>query len=329
MGAVARMESTTRSMVASTPCHGCCVAWTNTFQATGVRLLDTIDLHFYPDGIPSSDSTESDQRAILEGVRSFWDWTYRDPGGIGECGERCMGPAIALLPRMIGEVREFAPNMQPKFTVSEYAFGFDDNVYTAALAVAEVLSLLGYWDAYMGARWVSPGNGTKAEQAFALYLNYDGRGSKVLGDSVNTSSSASPNQTAYSIYSPPSSRLFVLLFNHDLDKAGPLLFLCASWRRATERWPALHHFAGVHHDPHRLAGAGEEQGGGGRRPDRDSTHLQLTGHHTLSSPGRHRRGAAGLRGGRGALATTYRPHTEGEAPEAARGGAEGREAQEG
>ena len=194
------------------------------FQATGMRLLDTIDLHFYPDGIPSSDSTESDQRAILDGVRGFWDWTYKDPGGIGECGERCMGPSIALLPRMIGELREFAPSMQPRFTVSEYAFGFDDNVYTAALAVAEVLSLLGYWDAYMGARWISPANGTKAEQAFALYLNYDGRGSAVLGDSVNTSSSASPNQTAYSIYGLSLSRLHVLLFNHDLDKVGPSSF---------------------------------------------------------------------------------------------------------
>ena len=169
--------------------------------------------------VPRSDETPEDQQAFLDEVRSLYDPTYKDPGNIGQCGARCLGPAVALLPRLRETVR-YAPDLDIRFTVSEYAWGFDDNVYTAALAVAEVMAVMGQWNALMSARWISPGPGTKAEQAFAVFLNYDGRLSKVSGDAANTTSSSAPQQTAYSVYDAASSVLFVLVFNRELDAAG-------------------------------------------------------------------------------------------------------------
>ena len=197
------------------------------YRATGVRLLDTIDFHHYPSypvQVPGRDDTPAEQQAILDSVRTLWDWTYVDPGDLGHCGARCMGPAPAILPRMVGEVREFAPSMGLRFTVSEYAFGFNDSCYTGALATAEALALYGYWDVYMSGRWLSPAEGSHVEQAFKLFLNVDGQGAKVLGDSVNTTSSSSPNQTAYSIHDPRRQLLYVLLFNRDLDARGSSSF---------------------------------------------------------------------------------------------------------
>jgi hypothetical protein len=169
--------------------------------------------------VPRSDETPKDQQAFLDEVRSLYDPTYKDPGNIGQCGARCLGPAVALLPRL-RETVKYAPDLDIRYTVSEYAWGFDDNVYTGALAVAEVMAVMGQWNALMSARWLSPGPGTKAEQAFAVYLNYDGRLSKVSGDAASTVSSTAPLQTAYSIYNADSSVLFVLVFNRELDAAG-------------------------------------------------------------------------------------------------------------
>ena len=177
------------------------------------------DVHYYPESIPSSDGTPAQQQAYLDEVRSLWDPTYKDPGSIGRCGERCLGPAVALLPRL-REMVAYAPNVSIAYSVSEYAWGFNDGVYTAALAVAEVMAVMGQWNALMSARWVSPAEGSKAEQAYKVFLNYDGQLSKVAGDSVNTSSSASPQLTAYTVYNATQSRLFLLAFNRELDAAG-------------------------------------------------------------------------------------------------------------
>lgn len=191
------------------------------FVATGVKLLDSVDMHYYPSSVPSSDDTPEQQRAILDQVRSLYDWQYTDPGFIGECGAACMGPAIALLPRFTGELKQFAPHMNLSLTVSEYAFGFNDSVYTAALATTEALALFGQWNVLMSARWISPAEGSKVEQAFNVFLNYDGKGARIEGDAIHVETNDGaffPNQTSYTVYDNNSQTLYSLLFNRDLDQ---------------------------------------------------------------------------------------------------------------
>ena len=189
------------------------------YLATGIQLLDSLDVHYYPESIPSSDATPAEQQAYFDEVRSLWDPTYHDPGSIGRCGVHCLGPAITLLPRL-RETVAYAPDLNISFSVSEFAWGFDDSVYTAALCVAEVTAVMGQWNALMSARWLAPAEGSKAEQAYKVFLNYDGQLSKVAGDSVKTASSTSPQQTAYTVYNSTAERVFVLLFNRDLDSVG-------------------------------------------------------------------------------------------------------------
>ena len=189
------------------------------YLATGVKLLDSLDVHYYPESIPNSDDTPAQQQQYLDEVRSLWDPSYNDPGSIGRCGVHCLGPAVTLLPRL-RETVSYAPDLNISYSVSEYAWGFNDDVYTAALCVAEVMAVMGQWNALLSARWVSPGPGTKAEQAYKVYLNYDGMLGKVAGDSVKTVSSTSPQQTAYTVYNATAERLFILFFNRDLDAKG-------------------------------------------------------------------------------------------------------------
>jgi len=179
----------------------------------GVQLLDFIDLHYYPN-VPDDDSTQARQQQFTDQVRSFYDATYPDPGwiGVSGCGASCNGPYVTLLPRFQQWIAQYAPNLTLGLAVSEYSFGAD-SMFSPMLANAEVLAVMGSRGVAYSSRWTSPTDGSLAENAFKLYLNYDGSGSKVMGASVPTSSSTAPQLTAYSVHNSTTQTLFVLLFN--------------------------------------------------------------------------------------------------------------------
>jgi len=63
-------------------------------------------------------------------------------------------------------------------------------------------------------RWGALEADTPLEDAFKLYLNYDGHGSRVEGEVVSTASSNRDAVGAYTLLSP-QGQTFVLLFNKD------------------------------------------------------------------------------------------------------------------
>ena len=117
-----------------------------------------------------------------------------------------------LIPRFQQWIAQYAPNLTLPLAISEYSFG-DDSMFSPALANAELLAVMGVYNIAYSGRWTSPAAGTVAENAFKLYLNYDGSLSKVTGSSVPTSTSAANSLNGYSVYDSSSKTLFVLLFN--------------------------------------------------------------------------------------------------------------------
>jgi hypothetical protein len=67
----------------------------------------------------------------------------------------------------------------------------------------------------LATRWVAPGRNTKTEEAFRMYLNYNGQGAKVEGDSVSATSSNIDLVGSYAIHSSTNNRLYVVLINKD------------------------------------------------------------------------------------------------------------------
>ena len=185
------------------------------YLATGVQLLQYLDIHYYPN-VPSDESTQANQQQFTDQVRSFYDPTYPDPGWIGAagCGASCNGPYVHLIPRFQQWIAQYAPNLTLSLAISEYSFG-TDSMFSPMLANAEVLAVMGAHNVAYSSRWTSPTDGSLAENAFRLYLNYDGSGGQVMGDSVPTSSSTATafSLTAYSVYNSTSRTLFLLLFN--------------------------------------------------------------------------------------------------------------------
>lgn len=174
-------------------------------QQNGVRLVDYLDLHYYPqnDGVALSDDESAGTAATrLRSLKSLYHPTYVD--------ETWIAAPIRLIPRM----REWVANHLPgvKLAITEYSWGNDDGL-SSALAQAEALAIFGREGIDLATRWVAPAAGSRVEDAFKLYLNWNGAGARIDGDSVRATSSDVDAVGVYAIEG--GGRRYLLLFNKD------------------------------------------------------------------------------------------------------------------
>lgn len=136
-------------------------------QATGQRVLDYLDEHYYPQaGAVTTDAVDPATRALrLRSTRALWDPTYVDESWIGE--------PVRLLPRM----REWVAANYPgtKLSLSEYHWGALNHL-NGALAQADVLGIFGRERLDMATLWAMPTATDPGAFAFRMYRNVDGRG---------------------------------------------------------------------------------------------------------------------------------------------------------
>ena len=167
----------------------------------GVRLVDYLDVHFYPQADGVYQGGESAAEVRLRSLKSLYDPSYTDESWIGQ--------PVNLIPRMKGWIDQYAPGLG--LAITEYSWGPDDQP-SAALAQAESLAIFGREGVDLATRWVAPEEGSLTEDAFRLFLDYDGAGAKVDGDSVFASSGDVDRLGAYAVHGA-DGRLFLLLFN--------------------------------------------------------------------------------------------------------------------
>src|SRR4030095_10550533 len=89
----------------------------------------------------------------------------------------------------------------------------NDTGASSTLAQAEVLAVFGREGVDLATRWVAPEDGSKIEDAFLLYLNYDGAGAKVVGNSIPATTTNVDQVRATAVRS--GATLHVLLVNKD------------------------------------------------------------------------------------------------------------------
>ncbi len=139
-------------------------------RKTGVRVLDVLDLHYYPQGKGigvgldgATDAATSARR--IRSTRSLWDPSWVDESWIGE--------PIALIPRMRTWVAENDPGL--KLSIGEYSFGAERHP-SGGIALAEALGRFGQNGLSSAFYWTYPPEGSPAFQAFRAFRNYDGHG---------------------------------------------------------------------------------------------------------------------------------------------------------
>jgi len=150
-------------------------------RETKVRVLDVLDLHYYPQQSGVYSDKDDLQTAVLRlrATRSLWDPSYVDESWIHE--------PVSLLPRM----REWIDKAYPGrgISIGEWNFGGEKHV-SGALATAEALGRFGQYGVTSAFYWTAPPAGSQSGQGFLAYRNFDGHGGRFLDWSLPTSSPA-------------------------------------------------------------------------------------------------------------------------------------------
>jgi hypothetical protein len=209
--------------------------------ANGVRLVDYLDIHYYPQasGVALTDD-ESVAALRLRTLKSLYDPSYIDESWIGTC---CGPTAVNLIPRMKGWIAARYPGT--KLAISEYNWGGDTGI-SSALAQAEALAIFGREGVDLATRWIAPDPGSRVEDAFRLYLDYDGAGAAVSGDSVQAVSDNVDDVGAYAV-AGAGTRLFLVLFNKATGDRDAAVTLPAPlhWRARLWRFDGAHSLGGA------------------------------------------------------------------------------------
>ena len=172
--------------------------------AHGVRLIDYLDVHYYPqaDGVAlGNDESAATSARRLRSLKGLYDPSYVDESWIGQ--------PVRLIPRL----REWIAGHLPGTLIALTEYNWGDGGTSSALAQAEALAIFGREQVDLAARWVAPAEQSLIEDAFRLYLDYDGHGAKVQGDSVRATSGDVDAVGSYAVRN--GSRLYLLLFNKD------------------------------------------------------------------------------------------------------------------
>ncbi len=130
----------------------------------GTKLLDLLDLHFYPQGehvySPAADPKTAALR--IRQTRGLWDPHYTDESWINE--------PIELLPRMHRWIDENDPGLG--LMIGEWSFGGESHM-SGGLATAEALGRFGQYGVTAAYYWTVPPAGSPTAAAFRAYEGFE------------------------------------------------------------------------------------------------------------------------------------------------------------
>ena len=189
-------------------------------SAHGVRILDYLDLHNYPqaDGVSLTTAGNAATQALrLRSTRSLWDPTYSDESYLSDLN----GPlALQLIPRMKAWVAANYPGTRT--AISEYNWGGLENV-NGALAQADVLGIFGREGLDLATMWSPPLATEPGAFAFRMYRNYDGGGHGFGETSVSATSADQATLSIYAAQRRADQALTVIVINKSgNDLASPI-----------------------------------------------------------------------------------------------------------
>ena len=198
-------------------------------DAAGMRLMDALDLHWYPEAQgrddagdmvrivfdPNHADHENDlgvAAARMQAPRSLWDATYDEGSWITK--DHTQGP-INLLNRIQGKID--ANNPGTKLAIGEYDYGGQNHI-SGGIATADVLGIFGDLGLYFANYWGDPTN--YAASGMKLYRNYDGNNSTFGSISVSaTTDNIAMSSVHASLENAGNNTLHLVVLNKNYDNA--------------------------------------------------------------------------------------------------------------
>lgn len=191
-------------------------------QSSGRRLVDVLDLHWYPEldvggyGVDNDYATQTDSlnSARMQAPRSLWDPTYDEHSWVSDT----RGGPIRLLPYLREQVAAHYPGT--KIAITEYYYGRGGDI-SGGVAEADALGIFGREGVFAATLWPNAGiwayNGDAdaayayVKGAFRMFRDYDGQRHAFgdIGISATTSDAAA--SSVYASTDPGSTARVVIV----------------------------------------------------------------------------------------------------------------------
>ena len=204
----------------------------NSMQAqsttAGYRLIDYLDLHWYPEALGGADASGNNGTRIIDDVntdvvvearvqapRSLWDPHYIEVSWITKWSSH--GP-IRLIPRIKDQITAQYPGTELAFT--EWNYGGGTHI-SGAIASADVLGIFGREGVGLACNWDFGAAQPFMRAAFRAYRNFDGAGGQFGDTSIEATTSDVEASSVYaSVDSAAPDRMVIVAIN---KRARPLL----------------------------------------------------------------------------------------------------------
>ena len=190
-------------------------------NTAGRRLLDVLDVHWYPEARGACASNPMDGCRITENAsdaglvaariaapRSLWDSTYRESSWI----QSSLGNnGINLLPRLKDKIANNYPGT--KLAITEYNYGGAMHI-SGASAQADVLGIFGREGLYAATLWRLESNNEFIYGGFDAFRNYNGTNGSFGDTSIRASNSDVATTSIYaSVDAANPARMVLVAIN--------------------------------------------------------------------------------------------------------------------
>ncbi len=188
-------------------------------QSAGKRLLDVLDVHWYPEAtgpnasgtqtrITNQDNSPGVAAARVQAPRSLWDPNYVETSWITQYTTG--GKGIQLLPRLQGEINTNYAGT--KLSISEYNYGGATDI-SGAIAEADVLGIFGKQNVFSANEWPLASKEPFILGAMAMYRNYDGHGATFGDMSVSAVNTDIQDTSIYASKDSATGRMTLVAIN--------------------------------------------------------------------------------------------------------------------
>jgi hypothetical protein len=215
----------------------------------GGRLLDVLDVHWYPEARGDNVRIADDQgaqpspglvEARVQAPRSLWDPTYTEDSWITQWSTK--GP-IRLLPRLRDRISARYPGTE--LAITEYNYGGGAHI-SGGIAQADVLGIFGREKVFAACLWRLGANQDFIHGGFDVFRDFDGQGGRFADTHIQaiTSDPASTSLYASVDASTPSKMVIVCLnkrtaaLNVEIGIRHPIAFSRAKVFRLTASSPS-------------------------------------------------------------------------------------------
>jgi mannan endo-1,4-beta-mannosidase len=187
-------------------------------DSAGYRLLDVLDLHWYPEAIGDSriidDTANSykDKVARVQAPRTLWDKNYTENSWIGQY-EKSFLP---LIPKLRTSINSYNPGTKLAFT--EFTYGGENDI-SGAIAIDDVLGIFAKYGVYMASFWQVQYPSSYVSAAYKMYRNYDGSNSTFGNYLISSNSNDSVDCSIYASYKTSEDEIHLIVINKNFNES--------------------------------------------------------------------------------------------------------------